>query len=196
MAVSPLAVPKTLTGPGFLFGAPVGSALPTHTSGGGRFTDIITTPWLAFGATSEGTEFSYNTTVDPINVAEFFDPISYETTGRAGNVTFALASFTLTNVKRAFNGGMSAVVATGTAGAEVTTFSPPAPGTEVRISILWESLDGSLRLHLPQVIQGGDVSMSFRRAPDLALVPCTFSLEVPASGNPWTLITAGTARVA
>ncbi len=196
MAVAALAVPKTLSGPGYMFGAPVGSALPTHTSAGGKFTDTITSPWLPFGATSEGTEFSYNTTVEPIEVAEFFDPISYETTGRAGNITFSLANYTLTNVKRAFNGGMAAVAATGTAGAEVTTFSPPAPGTEVRISLLWESLDSSLRLYLPQVLQGGDVSTAFRKAPDLALIPCTFNLEIPASGLPWSIIAAGTARVA
>jgi hypothetical protein len=196
MAVAALATPKTLSGPGFMFIAPVGSALPTHASAGGKFTDTITTPWLALGATAEGTEFSYSTEVAPIEVAEFFDPISYETTGRSGNVTFALASYTLTNVRRAFNGGAGAVVATGTAGAEVTTLSPPTPGTEVRVALLWESFDNSLRLHLPQVIQGGDVSMAFRKAPDLATIPVTFNLEVPASGQPWTLIAAGTARVA
>ncbi len=197
MAVAALATPKTLTGPGFMFVAPLGSALPTHTSAGGKFTDTITTPWLALGATAEGTEFSYSTSVEPITVAEFFDPISYETTERSGNITFALASFTLTNVRRAFNGGVGAVVAAGTAGAEVTEISPPNPGTEVRVSLLWESLDGSLRLYLPQTIQGGDVTMSFRKAPDLATIPCTFNLEVPSGDpRPWRLFAAGTARVA
>lgn len=195
MAVTAIATPKVLSGPGFLFGAIGGTVAPTHTSAGGKFTDVITTPWLPFGATSEGTEFSYSTSVEPITVAEFFDPISYETTERSGSISFNLANYTLTNYRRALNGGVAALAATGTAGQEITSYSPPTPGTEVRISLLWESLDGSMRLYVPQAIQGGEVTTAFRKAPDLALIPCTFNFEVPASGLPFTLFAAGTARV-
>lgn len=195
MAVSPLAAPQKLVGPGFLFLAPFGTAVPAQTSAAGKFTDVIGTPYLALGATKDGSEFKYSTKVEAINVAEFFDPISYETVERAGSVSFNLASVTLTNYRRALNGGVAALAAAGTVGAEVTAFSPPDPGTEVRAVLLWESLDGSLRMHCPQVIQGGEVSLSYKKAPDYATIPCTFNFEVSGTNKPFTLYAAGTARV-
>jgi hypothetical protein len=44
------------------------------------FTDTVPVAWLPLGATSDGSTFSYSTTVEAINVAEFFDPIKYSTT--------------------------------------------------------------------------------------------------------------------
>lgn len=195
MAVSPIAVPKTMKGPGFLFLAPALSAIPTHASAGGKFTDVITTPWIALGATQEGSEFAYETTIEPTEVAEFIDPIEYDTVSRAGRFTFNLANYTLSNYRRALNGGVAALVPSGTAGAEVTEFSPPTPGTETRCMLLWESLDSSMRLVAEQCIQGGEVTSTFAKAPAFATIPCTFNFEIPPSGKPFRLLAAGTARV-
>lgn len=195
MAATAVATPNILTDPGYLFIAPLLTAVPTHTSAGGKFTDTWPAAWLPLGATSEGSEFGYSSTVEPITVAEFFDPIAYRTTERSGTIAFNLANFTLSNYRRALNGGVAALVATGTAGAEVTELTPPDPGSEVRSMIGWESLDNSLRIVCYQTIQGGEVSSAFRKAPDLALIPCTFNLEVPAAGKPWRMWAAGTTRV-
>ena len=179
-----VATPTVLTDPGMLWIAPLGTADPTNTVTGGVFTDDPPVAWVPLGATTEGSEFSYSTTVEAVRVAEFFDPIKYATTERGGNIAFNLASFTLSNYQRALNGGVAALTATsGTGATSLFTFEPPDPGTEVRSMILWESTDRTLRLLLRQTIQGGEVQSAFKKAPDIAAIPCTFNMETPVGGT-------------
>jgi hypothetical protein len=195
MPPAAVAVPNVLTDPGYLFIAPLGSALPTNTVAGGVFTDAWAAAWLPLGATEDGSQFSYSTTVEPIRVAEFFDPIRYATTERGGSIAFSLASWGLTNFRRALNGGVAALAPTsGTGATGLYTVEPPNPGTEARCMIGWESLDNTVRLVCHQTIQGGEVNSAFRKAPDKAVIPCTFNLEVPAGGKPFTLWGAGATR--
>jgi len=195
MPPAAVATPSILTDPGYLFIAPLLTAVPTNTVAGSVFTDTWQAAWLPLGATSEGSDFSYSTEVEPINVAEFFDPIKYATTSRAGSIAFNLASFTLTNYRRALNGGVSALTPTsGTGATALYTLSPPTPGAEVRCMIGWESLDNTVRLIGHQTIQGGEITSAFKKAPDYATVPCTFNFEVPAAGQPWTMYSAGASR--
>lgn len=191
------AVPNILTDPGYLLVAPLSSTVPTNTVTGGVFTDSWDAAWISLGATEEGSTFSYNTTVEPISVAEFFDPISYRTTERAGSIAFNLADFTLSNYRRAMNGGVAALAATsGTGATALGTLEPPDPGEEVRSMIGWESLDNTLRVVCYQTIQGGEISSAFQKAPSKALIPCTFQMEVPSSGKPFTMWSAGEDRLA
>lgn len=191
------AVPNVLVDPGYLFVAPLASTLPTNTVVGGVFTDAWPAAWLSLGATEEGSTFTYSSTVEPISVAEYFDPISYRTTERSGSIAFNLADWTLTNYRRAVNGGVAALTATsGTGDTTLGTLEPPEPGDEVRCMIGWESLDNTVRLVAHQTIQGGEVSSAFQRAPDKALIPCTFQMEVPSGGKPWALYSAGADRLA
>lgn len=190
------AVPNILTDPGYLLIAPLGSTLPTNTVAGGVFTDAWAAAWLSLGATEEGSTFAYSSTVEPIRVAEYFDPISYRTTERGGSIAFNLADWTLSNYRRAINGGIAALTATsGVGDTTLGTLEPPEPGDEVRAMIGWESLDSTVRLICHQTIQGGEISSAFNRAPDKALIPCTFQMEVPSGGKPWTLYTAGADRL-
>jgi hypothetical protein len=130
-------------------------------------------------------------------VAEYFDPISYRTTERAGSIAFNLADWTLTNYRRAINGGTAALAATsGTGATTLGTLEPPEPGDEVRCMVGWESLDNTVRLICHQTIQGGEISSAFARPPSKALIPCTFQMEVPTAGKPWTLYSAGVDRLA
>lgn len=191
------AVPNILTDPGYLFIAPLATAVPTNTVAGSVFTDAWAAAWISLGATEEGSTFAYSTTVEPIMVAEYFDPISYRTTERSGSIAFNLADWTLSNYRRAINGGVAALAATsGTGATSLGTLEPPEPGDEVRCMIGWESLDNTVRLICHQTIQGGEISSAFQRAPDKALIPCTFQLEVPTAGKPWTLYSAGPDRLA
>ena len=195
MAPSPVATPVLLTDPGYLFIAPLATSAPTNTVSGSVFTDSWAAAWIPLGATEDGTTLSYQTNVEPINVAEFFDPIKYSTVSRAGSIAFNLASWTLSNYRRALNGGTAALTATsGTGPTSLFTLAPPTPGAEVRCMIGWESLDNTVRLVAYQTIQGGEISSAFRKAPDKALIPCTFNFEVPASGIPFNLFGAGVAR--
>lgn len=184
MPPAAVAVPNVLTDAGYLFIAPLASVLPTNTVAGSKFTDAWPAAFLPLGATTEGSTFSYSTSVEPITVAEFFDPIKYVTTERSGNIAFNLANYTLTNWRRALNGGVAALVATsGTASTELFEFEPTDPGSEVRCMIGWESLDNTLRLVLRQTIQGGEVSSAFQKAPSIAAIPCTFNMEIPTGGS-------------
>ena len=189
------AVPNILTDPGFLMIAPLGSTLPTNTVAGSVFTDSWDAAWLSLGATTDGSNFSYNTTVQPITVAEFFDPIAYKTTDRAGSIAFNLANWALSNFRRAVNGGVAALSPTsGTGATALYDLEPPSPGSEVRSMIGWESLDHTVRLICRQTFSGGEISTAFQKAPSIAAIPCTFNLEIPSGAQPWKISTAGSAR--
>lgn len=189
------ATPVLLTDPGFLFWAPLLSTEPTHAALASTYDlDVWPVAWISLGATEDGSKFKYETTIEAVEVAEFFDPVKWSTTGRQGSFAFNLANYTLNNVKRVFNGGTLATVS----GSGVTlssSYVPPAPGGEVRAMLGWESLDHTTRLIAYQCINGGSVESAFQKAPAKAVLPCEFRFEVPASGIPWKMYGAGTARL-
>jgi len=187
------AVPNLLQDPGYLFWAPLASTEPTNTVAGSEFTDTWPVAWISLGATEAGSTFNYTSEVEAVNVAEFFDPIKYATTARSGNISFALADWTLQNLKRALNGGAVTVVS-GTGATTLSKYEPPAPGAEVRCMIGWESLDNTTRIVMRQCIQGGEISSEFVKAPDYAKIACTFNFEFPSAAQPFTVYSAGTAR--
>ena len=92
------ATPTLLTSPGYLFWAPLASTLPTNTVAGSVFTDSWPVAWVNLGATDDGSTISYESKIEAVKVAEFFDPIQWVTTGREGGIAFALASWTLNNL--------------------------------------------------------------------------------------------------
>lgn len=189
------ATPNILTDPGYLLVAPLSSTVPTNTVAGGIFTDSWDSAFLSLGATEDGSEFSYNTTVQPIGVAEFFDPIAYRTTDRAGNFAFSLANFGASNYHRALNGGAGAVTATsGTGATALYNVRPTTAGSEVRVMIGWESLDHTVRVLAYQCFSGGDVKAAFKKAPSKSVIPCQFNFEVPSSGIPFDIWFAGSSR--
>lgn len=191
-----VATPSPLVGPGFLWIAPLATAEPTPAVTAGKFSDAIPAAFLPLGATTEGTTFAYSTEVEPIEVAEFFDPISYYTTSRNGSIAFALANYTLTNLRRALNGGIAALTTTGVAGSEIATFEPPTPGTEVRSMLLWQSDDDTVRLLVRKAISSGEVSMTMNKAPNYASIPFMFNMEIPTSTSvPFKMWSAGLTRV-
>ena len=191
-----VATPTVLTDPGFLWLAPLATAEPTNTVTGSVFTDTIPVAWIPLGATTEGSTFSYSSTVEAIRVAELFDPVKYATTERNGSIAFNLASWTLSNYNRALNGGVAALTPTsGTGATALTKVEPPAPGSEVRCMVLWESTDSTVRILVRQALQGGEVSTAFQRAPSIAAIPCTYNMEIPTGGTkPWVMWGAGASR--
>ena len=192
MPPTPVATPNVLTDPGYLFWAPLATALPTMTVTGSVFTDAWPVAWLPLGATEEGSTFSYEVNVEAVTVAEFFDPVTYRTTERSGSFAFSLADWTLTNVKRAFNGGT--ITVTGTGATTLSEYEPPTPGSEVRAMLGWESLDNTVRLICRQTINSGTIETAFKKAPEKALLPCEFRMEKPAGAQPFKISTAGVLR--
>lgn len=187
------ATPNILQDPGYLFWAPLGTTEPVNTVVGSKFTDAWAGPWVSFGATEDGSEFSYETKLEPVMVAEFFDPVRWSTTERTGSFAFNLADYTLANWKRALNGGTLTVVS-GSGTTQLNKFTPPSPGTEVRSMLGWESLDSTVRIIVYQGIQGGTIKSAYKKAPAIATLPCTFNFEIPSTGIPFAKYTAGTAR--
>jgi hypothetical protein len=187
------ATPVVLTDPGYLFWAPLLSAEPANTVSGSKFTDAWPGAWLSLGATESGSDFTYETKLAAVSVAEFFDPIKWATTDRQGSFAFALANYTLTNWSRALNGGTLSVVS-GSGATQLNSYVPPTPGSEVRAMLGWESLDGTMRIIVYQGVQGGSIKTSFDKAPKYAAIPCQFNFEIPASGFPFKFYTAGTSR--
>lgn len=193
MPQAAVATPLLATDPGFLFWAPIGTAEPTHAVTASVFSDVWAAAWIRLGATEEGHAFNWQTSFDPVTVAELLDPVRYITTGRTGSLAFALSDFHMNNVKRALNGGT--LTTTGAAATTMTTYTPPAIGAEVRCQIGWESQDGTERLIAYQTINTGQVSITRRKGSDNASLPVEFQLEIPASGQPFKYLTAGVARL-
>jgi hypothetical protein len=193
MAPAAVATPNLLVDPGWLFWAPLGTSVPTHTVTGSVFSDTWPAAWLPLGATVEGSTFSYETTVEPMTVAEIFDPVKYATTGRTGSLAFALAQWSLTNLKRALNGGT--ITTTGTGATAMNTYTLPTPGQEVRAMLGWESSDSTVRLIVKQALSSGTVESAFQKAPDFAQIPFEFNMELPSGASqPFDFVTAGIAR--
>lgn len=159
-------------GVGSLWWAPLGTPLPED------LADAKNAAFQRIGYTEEGSEFAYELSSDPVEVAESLDPVFYRTTGRNGTVTFAMAENTVRNLTLAFNGGE----VKRTAGGNIS-YTPPEPGTEVRRTLVFESEDGQERWVFPQVFQGGSVSMARRKGADKVTIPAEFRLEKPALGG-------------
>lgn len=194
MATITLPAPQIITNPGFILWAPIGSTFPTNTVAGSKFTDAWPVAWIPMGATEEGSTFNYESTVEPIEVAELLDPVQYATTARTGSMAFSMAHYVLQNIKRALNGGTLTVVS-GTGATQLSSYEPPEPGNEIRSLIGWESTDETVRIILRQTINAAAIASAFAKAPQKGLIACQFNMEKPAGAQPFIIYTAGADRV-
>ena len=137
--------------------------------------------------------FSISTTTEGIRVAELFYPVAYATTEKEGSIGFDLADWTLANLKRVNNGGTVTVVS-GTGVTTLSSYEEPTQGAEVRCMIGWESYDATVRVIVRQAFNGGGIESQNARAPEFASLNAVFSMEKPASAQPYIIYTAGTAR--
>lgn len=175
---------KTISlGPGTLYWAPLGTAEPTNTAAANKFTDAWPVAWKQIGYTEDGSEFSYELSTDPVEVAQVLEPLFYRTTGRSGSVSFEMSENTVQNLVLSFNGGT--VTSSGTGVTGVFSYEPPDPGNEVRIMLGFESEDKQERWIFRQVFQGGTVSQSRRKGADKATLPVEFMIEKPATAKPF-----------
>lgn len=184
---------QILTDPGYLLYAPIATAVPTHTVVGSKFTDAWPAGWIVFGPTLDGSELAYQLKLEPIYVAEVFDPIVWAPTERTGSITMALANWTLTNLSKAFNTGIPTVVS-GTGATTLSKLSAPDPTAIVRLMIGWESLDNTVRAVMYQTINGAEIKMANKRAPAVGSIPVEFNFEKPSATPPIDFWSAGTAR--
>jgi hypothetical protein len=189
--------PLILTDPGFIFTAILSSTLPPFAALTSSYDlDVWPVAWINAGATEDGSKFSYQSKLEAITVAEFFDPIRWSTTERSGSFAFNLADYTLHNLRRALNAGTGNISTVGGSGVTLSSkLTPPAPGAELRTMVGWESLDHTMRFIAYQVINGGTIESAYKKAPSFATIPFELQFEVPASGTPFNFWGAGTGRL-
>lgn len=170
------------TGPGLIYVAPVGTTEPTTASA------ALPSAWRPVGYTEEGVTISYAINNEPIEVAEEFDPIRYETTSREGSVSWSMAEVKRDNLALVLNKGAN----DGLSG----SLEPPAPGSEVRVMIALDTAGSSAtpntaqsasgaRWVFRQAIQAEAIEMARGKAPTKGLIPATFRLEKPAAAQPY-----------
>jgi hypothetical protein len=189
--------PLILQDPGFLFWAPLLSTEPAHVAAASSYdADVWPVAWVPLGSTEDGSTFTYQITATPVYVAEFLDPIRWSTTNRVASFAFNLANYTLSNLKRAYNGGTSSTVS-GSGATLSSRLLPPSAGSEVRAMIGWESLDHTFRIVGYQCLNSGAVASAYKKAPSYAVAPCVFNMEVPigAPQQPWSQYAAGVGRL-
>lgn len=188
--------PNLMLDPGFLWHAPAGTAFPSGggTVAGSVFTDSPSVTFYEIGATEAGYQFQYTQTIEAISVAEFADPVKWRTTGRQGSFSFVLADFTLKNLQRAMNGGTMSSMS-GSGASLITKWVPPVVGTETRAALMWQSLDATMRIFMYQTVQVNQIQSAFKKAPDIATIPCEFRFEIDSSSNIFEVYTAGTTRL-
>lgn len=192
MPVVTIPIDAIALGPGFLYTAPLLSALPANTVAGSKFTDTWPGAWLLFGATSDGSEFSYKPATDDVEVAEYYDPVAVVSTGREISITFDLAQVHATNFKRVLNGGT--ITTSGSGATLLSEYIPPDVGAEVRCMVGWESQDSTERLVMYQCFQTGEVKASRKKGANNTTLPAEFRAEKPSGNPPFKYWTAGTLR--
>jgi hypothetical protein len=187
-------VPKNAisVGAGYLYYAALGSGLPANTVVGSVFTDAWPGAYFLLGVTKNGSEFDYTINVDQIDSAEYLDPLQYVTTSRVASIKMELQQIHATNMKRVLNGGSLTTSGSGTT--LLSTYTAPAPGSEVRCMIGWESQDNTERLVFEQAFQVGSLTVARNKGAANATLPVEFRGEVAASGFPFQYFTAGTLR--
>jgi hypothetical protein len=183
-------------GPGYIYWAPLGTAIPTGggTAAGSVFTDAWPAGWIALGATLEGNELNTDINTDTANVAEYLDAVKVVTTSRTTTISFSLYNTTAQNYKRVMNGGAISTVS-GAGATQVSKFLPVQTGLEVRAMIGFESSQNDERAILYQCLQTGAVTERRRKGVDYNVFPAQFRCEVPTSGISVERYYAGTTRL-
>ncbi len=159
-------------GPGLLYVAPIGTTEPTAGSG------ALPSAWVAIGYTDNGSMFNSETTYEDIEVEEELEPIRTTATKRVTTIDFEMAEINTRNLAIAYNGGTI-----GSPSGGQVTFEPPALGSESRLMLVWQSSDAQEQLLCRRVVQAGPVGIPRRKAPDKAIIPVSFRLEVPTDGS-------------
>ncbi len=172
------------TGPGVIYVAPLGSALPDmNLVSGGVFTGAWPAAWFKVGPTENGLTRSHQLSNENVEVEESLTPVRTEITGVQDGVSFAMAGLTLRNLRLALAGGTitQKTLATGetqTANGS-TKFAPPLIGQQVRFMIGHESDDNKERFITYQCLQTGNVQPNYRKGNNKRLYAVDFRVELP-----------------
>lgn len=155
-------------GPGALYVAPYGTALPVDVN------EALNAAFKQVGFTVDGSELTYSQTSDGVPVAERLRPIKSIITSVDMTFTFTMAELNPNNLALAMNANPATAISTAT---DTVTFKWPKSGGVSRVSIVWQADDDLERLVLAKCFAGGDISIPRRKGVDPAAVGVTFTVE-------------------
>jgi hypothetical protein len=195
VAVATVTSASIQSGPGRVYYAPLGTAIPTITAAASKITATWTS-WVQAGATDAGITYTESAETADINVAESLYPIRTVVTGKSSRISFTLNEITDINWKLAMNGGTN--TSSGAGVTKLTTYVPPLAGAEVRVMMAFVDYLDTEAIVWPQVFNVGSVEYVRGTLETKAGLSCEFNAEIPATGyvTPYQRFTAGALSLA
>jgi hypothetical protein len=176
-------------GAGTLWWAPLGTSEPSLTVTAGKLATVTgVSGWVNIGATDNGSTFARQVQTGDVTPEENFYPELIATTGITESVSFGMLYMSPDNWLLAFNGGTTSTAGSGATA--LTTYTPPAPGSEVNRMLIWQSADDTERQIWRSVFNVGQASIVRQKAPNKAVLAVEFRVLQPASGAAWTRYSA------
>jgi hypothetical protein len=178
------------SGPGKIYLAPLGTAIPTITAAASKVTATWTS-WVSPGSTDAGITYTESVQTSDITVAESLYPVRTVTTGKSSRIAFVMNEISDLNWKVACNGGT--ITTSGTGATKLNTYVPPLVGQEVRAMLAFvANLDTEI-IVWPQVFNVGNVEYVRGNYETKAGLSVEFNAEIPATGyvTPYQRFTAG-----
>jgi hypothetical protein len=183
------------TGPGRIYYAPLGTAIPSFAAVSSIFSPTWTN-WLDAGPTDAGMTYTEATETADIRVAESKYPVRTVTTSKSSRVAFVANHITDLIWKLAMNGGSTVV--TGATTTKHVEYSPPLADAEVRVMLAFQSNGNDEIIVWPQVFNVGTVEYVRGTFETKAGLSMEFNAEIPATGytTPYKRFTSGALALA
>lgn len=168
------AEPEVVTGPGKLYVAPYGTALPEE------FDDTLDPEFVEVGFTSSGHEFTFSTEKQEIRVAERLRPIRYQAGTTSATWVFTMAQYSPENLALAVPG----TTVTTTAGGSVKVLLPKTAGLE-RYTLVHKSENDKIVHVLVKCMLGMTGASTFGAVDtaDVAGIQVEASIEENSAGD-------------
>lgn len=166
---------EVILGPGALYVAPIATVDPVNVA-----AVTGSSAWREVGWTDAGSTIDLAYTIEAIEVEEEFYPVKWVTTSVEATVGFAMKQFTRANLALAINAGAAAVN-------DGTSLEPTTPGAELRVKVAHVTEEGALWI-FRRCINGENVTIDRKKAPNAALLPVKFRMEKPVGSQPWMVI--------
>jgi len=178
------------SGPGKIYYAPLGTAIPTITAAASKVAATWTN-WVSPGSTDAGITYTESVETADIQVAESLYPVRTVTTSKSSRIAFVMNEISDLNWKLACNGGT--ITTSGSGATKLNTYVPPLVGAEVRVMLAFvANLDTEI-IVWPQVFNVGNVEYTRGTYETKAGLSVEFNAEIPATGyvTPYQRFTAG-----
>lgn len=172
----PVVTQNVVVGAGTLYVGPSGTARPADTVAEGT---EWASPWVHVGGTEEGVTFTYDQEVVWIRIEEQSTPVKGIKSITNVRLQAGLSEETMENLQRAIGGVLTTIAAgVGQPGVKNLALSETLDVYAVGFQALNKDAFWH-RIHFPQGVQSGDVTMAFRRAQNNRATPVNFQAICP-----------------